>query len=464
MLPRIRLLRNRLRGPFAAPLLLLLAISLAQAAMLLLGGRVHSNDFKHLWLGSRVLALGGNPYDAETLLRGARSYGLGAINPYVYLPATGWMLRPLSALPFGVAATAWFAINGALAWACVLAGPLALFGGSRARDSFAGRSVVSDADAETLPPDVVDSIAMARLAGAAFLVGSLPFLRQMTSGQMNVTLVAAVLLSLLALRRGRDATAGAILGVAAAWKIAPLFLIATLFGMRRARAGVAGVATFAAICAAAEFLSGAGAHRAALPTLASMGYGESTWSEFGMDFHRDPFNQSFNSLAHHLVTENPHARAWMNLGPTAGPAVANGATTLFALVTLAVFGATLLRTRRRPYASPRWGEIETTVFLLATLAMLLLPSLMWDHYAVQTLPAIALVFGSRRTRTRPARAFAAFAVLAALAWPIAHPAWREGAGVLVMSLRLWGTLGLAALLGAELRDAMRARLEEVAAA
>jgi hypothetical protein len=74
----------------------LFAISLICAWMMPRLGALHGNDFKHLWLGSWLLAADRNPYDPAWLFRAARNFNLGAINPYVYLPTTGLLLRPLA--------------------------------------------------------------------------------------------------------------------------------------------------------------------------------------------------------------------------------------------------------------------------------------------------------------------------------------------------------------------------------
>lgn len=419
-----------------ALLFALAAASLAEALLMLAGGRVHNNDFKHLWAGSRILAEGYDPYEPEAMFGMAKEHGLGSINPFVYFPATGLMLRPFSALPFPAAAVAWFWINFALAWLCALAGPIWMR---------------------------LERVSLGQLAGAAFIVGAFPFYRQMAAGQMNVVVLAALVFAAGGLGRKRDLSAGAALGLAAAFKIAPFFLIVLLAGMRRWRAGAAGLAAFAAMMALAVAWSGWEVHFHFLPVLRQMGFGRSTWEAHGMDFYRDPFNQSPNALFHHLFTTDPTARdaprwfPWANLGP----AMANTLTYALALAMLAGLAATLLRYRRRPYFSNEWGEPESALFMIGALLMLLLPSLMWDHYAVQALAPLMWLFGSRRLAARPALAAAALVIFFSLAYPWIHQpseaAGRAGWGVLAMSIRLWGTLGLLAAVGAEWSRAMGER-------
>jgi hypothetical protein len=399
-------------APHHLVVLLLVGFSLVQAYSLFAAGRVHGNDFKHLWLGTRVLDAGGSPYDPQILLTAARQYGIETINPYVYLPATGLFLRPFAKLEYGSAIGAWSGFNWIVAWLCVLAGPGWL---KLARP------------------------APARLLGALFLVGSMPFLRQMTAGQMNIVVLAAVILALGWLIRGREVAGGVALGLAAAFKIAPLFFFFPLLCLRRRRAAAGLLGGFIAANLAALAWAGSGVHAEAWPVLTQMGYGQSTWSEFGMDFYRDPFNQSFNALFHHLLTDNPYTRPWADLGPGA----ANGATWIASLVLLGLYGALLVGYWTAVAGESGWGERETALYLLALMLMLLLPSLLWDHYAVQALPALFWIAGRRGPAGGPwavAAVIVAAFVLLAYPWRHTAEAFREGPGIVLMSFRLWGLL------------------------
>ncbi len=421
---------------FQGVLLALVVFSIFQAGALREHGAVHSNDFKHIWAGARILADGGSPYDPRLMLSAARQYGFDSINPYVYLPATGLMMRPLAAMEFATAERVWFWLNLALVWWCVIAGPRLMR---------------------------VERPWLAQAAGALFIVmwypqlgGVTPFYRQMTAGQMSVALLAMLIGTIGWLARGRDLRAGALLGAAAAFKIAPLFLILVLAGMRRWRAAVAACATFGAIMMISMMWTGSGVHREAFDVIRQMGYGHSTWAELDMDFYRDPFNQSFNSFFHHMLTENPHTTPWF----VTSPRVANMMTWAASIGILAALAGAIARARRRPYFGPGWTEAESSLFLTAVVVMLLLPSLMWDHYAVQTLAGLMWLAGSRHMIRRPLRGVGLLVVFAALAAPWHHlnPDWRAGSGILLMSLRLWGTLGLLWLLLADLRERMGERL------
>lgn len=405
-------------------------------------GALHGNDFKHLWLGAWLLAADRNPYDPAWLFRAARNFNLGAINPYVYLPTTGLMLRPLAALPFSLAMLVWHWFNWALAWVVVLWGPALLRAPRPALARLAGALLLASPALAFLP------------------LGSVVFFRQQTAGQMNVVTVALIVGAAAALMRGKAFWTGLFLGVGFAWKIAPALLIAALGPLRRWRALAWGCAISLALLGVSVMVYGWPVHRAALPVLGQMGYGQSTWAEFGNDFYRDPYNQSPNSLMHHLLTKNPYTKPWVEASPTL-------ANRLTMVVSLILAGLWLVQAWRRVWISPQFpirnaqlkaagqagedarapGDIPQSVpplFFAATLAMLLLPSLMWDHYAVQALPALLWVFGSAAVGRSAWRATLAFLILALIVAPWIHvaPAWTHGAGILLMSMRLWPVLGL----------------------
>ncbi len=398
----------------------LILLSLIESASLLKAGRVHSNDYKHLWLGTRVLTEGGSPYDPKMLLTAARQFDIDSINPYVYLPATGLFLWPFSKLSLPASIVAWFALNWILAWAAVLLGPYWV---------------------------KLERPRRAQFFGALFLIGSMPFMRQMTAGQMNLIVLGSAVISWGWLIRGRDSAAGIVLGLAAAFKIAPFFFLLPLFGLRRWKA-VAGLgASFLAVNLLALALYGSGVHREALPVLSNMGYGQSTWSEFGMDFYRDPFNQSINALMHHLFTDNPYTTPWVDLG--AG--MANGLTWVGSLLMLGGLGYLLGIYFFSARATQPWGDAESSLLLLAVLMMLLLPSLLWDHYALQALPILFWMTGRSKGKLGAwdsASLILAFAFLA-FPWFHAADAFRHGPGILLMSFRLWGLLILLGWLFAE---------------
>lgn len=395
-------------------------------------GVVHNNDYKHIYAGSFILSQGGDPFDPEMMFQAARQFELGPINPYVYPPSSGLMMRPFTWMGYSVSSAIWFWFNLGLALACALAGPWWLR---------------------------LERPNAARLIAMAYLLLALPFLRQMTAGQMNVALLAMMLLALGFLLRGQNLLGGSVLALAAAYKVAPLFVILALFPMRRWRAAIAGVIVFGVASYAAEYWSGGGKTLGFLRQLPEMGYGRSTWEAMGNAYHKDPFNQSINALMFHLFEGGPETQAWLALGSR----MANLLTWACSLCLLVGFGFELRNHRRfRPIPGP-WNARDTRLFQLAMLLMLLLPSLMWDHYAVQTLLIIIMLSGSTALTRRPMRVPVLAAAVLLLGWPILHtsPDYRAGFGILVMSLRLWGVLLLLALVATD-RDNAAGEDERIA--
>ena len=222
----------------------LLAISLIVAVGMVKGRSLHGNDYKHLWAGAWLLAHDQDPYD-EALLRGVawrfridRAHpNQPRINPYVYLPTTGLLMRPLAGMPYRRSQVAWHWMNWLLAWTLAIAGP-SLMGVARP--------------------------ARARLAGACFLVAAMPFFRQMSAGQMNVVTAALIVAAVWALRRRRATILGLLLALGTAWKIAPVILLAALTAMRRWRAAFWGGVFCVALFGASVALVGWPIHREAL--------------------------------------------------------------------------------------------------------------------------------------------------------------------------------------------------------
>lgn len=397
---------------FKSPIALLLILSFCATWSLQRAGAIHSNDFKHLWAGSWLLAHGHSPYNPGLLFSVARDQGWQSINPFVYLPTTGMMLWPFAEMKFAAARDAWLWLNWILLWAIVLAGPR-LIGVKRPWT--------------------------ASLTAACFAAGSFTTMRQMTAGQMNIVTAALIVAAAWAFRRRRESALGSILAVGFGWKIAPAVMIAALIPMRRWRALIWGIAISIALIVLSMILYGWAINASAFKMMPQMGYGRSIWSEFGTQFYRDTANMAPNALMHHLFSANPpFTQPWINLGA----AWANGLTMLISVILGLAWLWTCLRTRQQ----------SMPLFLSASVLMMMLPSLMWDHYAVQLLPAMMWIFGDERTWRRPACAAAALVIFALLAipWNYDAEAFKSGPGILLMSIRLWPALALYVWL---LRDA-----------
>lgn len=367
------------------------------------------NDYKHLYLGSRLLAEGRSPYDGDLMLRTAGYYAgtedgrFGTILPYVYPPFTGWVLRPLTALPFANSVVAFQLLNHLL----VLGGLLLAARLALTRDWIVAACVA--------------------LALGAF---SHPLLRQNNAGQLNAALLGGFALLFLAERRRWPApAAGGIAAFLMLFKLSPgIFLLWYL--LRREWRKAAWMAGFALLFTLMTILLyGYRTHLDFIPVVQDMGYGKSTWAERGHTFWRDRANVSPNATFHRFFVdrEGSGISPWADLGPRA----ANAMTWAVSLLLLGGFAAaTALRRNHRALDAS---------FALAVLTSLLLPSILWDHYLVQFLLPVILLAGvavGLGARLVPLALIGVSVVLAAVPLPLGAPELSGGAGLLVQSAKL----------------------------
>lgn len=360
------------------------------------------NDFKHLYLGSRLLWEGKSPYPEENLREAAaqiRHPDLRYLNPYVYPPFTGYFFGWLGKLEYESATRVWFWFNQG----CLLLSMMLLSG---------------------------SLVGFTPLARGAFLLGSLafsfPLYRSTDAGQLNHFLL--LLLSLIVwLWRGRwKKTAGAVIAFAALIKVVPAFLGIWLLWKREWGAfGAAAAAGLFLILLPGVFF-GLTPYFEYLPIAAQMGYGSSTWAEQGNAFYVDPGNIGFPALVYRLFHENPRTDWLIHLG-----FLAKLICWLWALAVLA--GCLLCCRVRRKDEDP---EMELGVWILG---MLLIPSLFWDHYLVLTLPAWT-VLASRLAAggvNDPVLAVAVGAwAVGCLRMDWANPVYLSGWSMLALNLHL----------------------------
>ena len=422
-------------GPGIAQILLLAVGAALYLAIQVwwLHDRRHHNDFKHIYLGVQALFDGDSPYPAQSLLLAASRSGMAGVslNPFVYLPFTGLALGFLKPLAFPAAAEVWFLVSHlcivASAW--IMAGAL---------------------------------FASVRVGAFGALLGALalfhPLTRSLTAGQLNPVLLLCYSGAFALCRTGRDAAAGTLLGFAAMFKLAPGIFGLHFLLTRRWRALAAMVLTVALLGILSIAVFGWSVHADFLPMLRQMGYGRSTWQEHGATFWKDPANQGFNALfTHLLVGGNGFAAAWLD----GTQAVANAATiaavaVLLALYAWAAFGEGghscppsesrceggcddgLPITITSTSTSTKGTIAADATFMLAVVVSLLVPSLMWDHYLVQAaLPCAWLIAWEWNARRRSALILTALCWVAmALPWPFSAEAFRSGAGVPLMSMKL----------------------------
>jgi len=381
----------------------------------------HCNDFKHIYLGVQAVWTRQDPYTAESLLRIAQEYGLGneALNPYVYLPFTAIALGFLRPLTFVQAAYVWFIVNHlsmllSLWFIVLLVGGMSELRWPRLR------------------------VANLLLLGVCF---SHPWARTLTAGQLNGVLLLIYALSAWLIWCRRETLSAFLLGFGAMFKLSPgIFIL--YFGLRRRwRAASTMLLSMIVLGLISVAIAGMKMHLDFLPMLRQMGYGHSTWEEYGATFWKDPWNQSLNSLLTHLlVPANRVTVAWAELSQN----VANVLTTVGVLVLLAGFlkvGLQMaINCEERNARERRLGE--QAFFQACLLLSLLIPSLLWDHYLVQLVLPVAVL----STIALEYRNWALFSLTVAsyfltiLPWRFDAEYFRTGAGILLMSVKLYPTL------------------------
>lgn len=378
----------------------------------------HANDFKHIYLGAWLIGNDVSPYDRHAMLAsaGERSQTedprFRTILPYVYLPFTGVVLRPLASLQFPHAVVAFQFINHV---------SLLLALGLLAQ----------------LAPERRRLLAFAILLLAMSVSAAL--YRQNNSGQLNVLLLLGfALVAWLTEARVPRWAAGSCAAFFALFKLSP-GILGLVFLLRR-RWFDAGVMTLAgiALLLVSFLFASPEMYAKFLPELADMGYGRSTWADLGQHFWRDPYNQSINAFLHRTLVyfDGSGITPWSMRTPR----TANHLTMVASLFVLSAFAITAIR-------APRTHAAERAVLAAAVCASLLLPSLMWDHYLVQLAAPAALLLwpGSDSIRrcglNRAVIATCAVCAAVAAAWiPLDAGRLRSGFGLVIMSLKLWPVL------------------------
>ncbi|MCX8035455.1 MAG: DUF2029 domain-containing protein [Candidatus Sumerlaeia bacterium] len=415
---------------------------------------LHGNDFRHLYLGSVFLRHGMNPYDElEFLNWRERYFGPLGINPYVYPPTTGLALRFLTHWDWITAQRVWFVLNHVMLLAA-LALCAHLFFGFR-------------------NPWLLALI-------AALAATSFPLRRTFTAGQLNCVLLLLYSVLCWAVVRKRAWLAGLMVGFGTLFKLVPGIFFLYFLWTRRWRCLLWSGVCFAVVLTVSVAAVGWKVHAAYWPVMRAMGYGKSVWEarliHDGIEpFYRDPYNQSLNSFFHHILApdpvahENPRDRVipWVMLGAH-GKIFADILTWLVSLFLLAL-ALWAIRPQRLPLSIPSPPSTasiassfpaEPLEITLMILLSLLLPSILWDHYAVALfLPQIALFAALLRAGRGLSFAMAVWmAASIVLAMPIAFDqyAFLRGPGLLGMSAKLFGVLALYGLAVARLRAERRA--------
>ncbi len=256
---------------------------------------------------------------------------------------------------------------------------------------------------------------------AACLLGALQPVRDTVSfGQVNLLLLALVLLDGWLLTTGRDRWAGIGIGLAAAIKLTPAIFIVYLLlsGRRRAAALATGTAIAATL----------------LAVLIAPGPSWTFWTEVLGDTHRIGdlayvSNQSLRGVIARLPEAVPRTGPWLVL----------------VAATLALWA---VRVRRAARAGDVWGG-----FALTGLAACLISPVTWVHHLVWALPALILLYAAglrehvpdRRRRLLLAAAGAHIVLCSSVVWLWSrHHTGPDG--LLGGSMYVWITLALLAFL------------------
>lgn len=377
-----------------------------QQNILLALRRMHLNDFKHIYLGAELLVRGGNPYDVEQIFLAARLHQIRTLNPYVYPPFTGQVLAFLTMFPLRQAAVFWFVLNHIFFWSSIVILFVAL----------------------RLP------LSLSYMTLAAVLGGGLfPFYRTLTAGQLNCALLLLISLLWWAYSRHREFWTGFLTAFASLFKLSPGIFILYFLWLRQWRLLGFSLLWLVILSGVSFLITPPAVQFDFIPVLQDMSYGRSTWADLGMDFYRDPYNQSFNSLFHHLLTSNPYTEPWLYLSP----AIANLLTYFISFLLLVLVLWLTKSLKEQPTASPP-EDLKFSLFLFLSL---LLPSLLWDHYlTLLVFPIFVLARRLHREQPIPIFLFIAGVVIISMPFNFSAPAFQRGIGVLAMSTKLWGTL------------------------
>ncbi len=230
-------------------------------------------DFKAYYVAAQLAREGMDFYDPNLQLERAQTYGIAPDESlYIYPPPFVLSMIPLSALPIQAAARAWFLANLILLGA-VLAILLRAFDINRGTPLW--------------------------VMGALLFT---PVSYNLHKGQINIVILFLIAAAYALLRMGRDARGGALAGLAALIKVAPVALAAYFLWKGKYRSFLAALATVALLslgtALALEAMGGVG--------WSSLGrYANQVLPRLGQP-RPNPYNQSFNGLFSLTLLANPY--------------------------------------------------------------------------------------------------------------------------------------------------------------
>lgn len=361
------------------------------------------NDFGHLYSAGFLAARGGNFFDVELIRYAAGQNGIPSLNPFVYPPFFALVLIPLSWVSYNMA---WiiFTLFSHAAYITSLYLLISLF---RKKDE-----------------------PLSLWWGGMFVFSGLfiPLQKTLMAGQMNTFMLLVIASSWYCYSKQKTWFMGMILGLGAAIKIAPGFFILYLLYKRQWVASITFLFTVGATVVISTTMLKMDIHWDFLDEVRQMSYGSSTWAELGQHFHVEPHNQSPGALWQHLLTQNPTTS-----GVIDSPSTAKFVSYITAILILVFL---VWKTKFN-------AELTAHEMALWSFGMLWIPSLMWDHYLIQLL--FAIVVGARMIlngKTCCMWLFCVGIVLMGMDYPynFDYPPFKSGLGVLMMSLKLYGSV------------------------
>jgi hypothetical protein len=251
------------------------------------------------------------------------------------------------------------------------------------------------------------------------------------AGNVSLLLLLLITLGWVALRRGADGWAGALVGVAAGVKLAPALLAAAFVSARRYRALAVFAAVGAAGLAASVVAGGWDDHQVFLTRRAP---------ENAAEYRGHGFNLSWPGIVHRLIGEPSQRSPWhgrMVVQPEVARVAAVGGQAAILAVALLV----VARTGR--------GEGAGRAYAVLVPAMLLVSPLTWLHAVPMMLVTVAELAAGRLSRMK-AGLLVAFTALTFIPdrWLAEHLlGWLvveelPGAAGLLLLAPAWGVLGL----------------------
>ncbi|RJP31614.1 MAG: DUF2029 domain-containing protein [Candidatus Omnitrophota bacterium] len=378
-------------------LLVLIAASLYGQSVWFSPYYAHRNDFTHLYIAGYLADHGRDFFDPQlSLIVKDRFHIDRGLNPFVYPPFFAILLIPLSRYGYDDAWTLFYCSSH-----------LAFF--------FSLFILIRMIRDENEP-----SLFWWGLLLAISAIFS-PLVQTFAAGQMNTFLLLIFTASLYQLKKQRELSAGALIGFGAAIKVAPAFFILYFLWKRKWAAAFSAVLVVLLSLLVSFLWLGPDVHYSFLDLAAQMGYGSSTWAEYGQHYHVEPHNQAPAALWYRLFTHNPS---------TTGVLDSLALAKLFSYVTaLCIVVLLLYYTRKQTTAFPEW---EYSIWIIG---MLVIPSLMWDHYLTQALfPITVAVHMAIKKWERGIPLVGVAVAMMALPYLYQYPRWTDGWFSLFMAL------------------------------